>query len=616
MLKADDGLLNYVFPLNTEKFSAKPLKNVSLKLEIDSKRPLKSIYSPSHKVEIKRHGAHQATVGFEAAEVKPDTDFQLYYSMEAGDIGLNLLTTKTPGEDGYFLLLATPAMDLKDAQVLPKDITFVLDTSGSMAGAKLDQAKKALQFCVENLNREDRFEILRFATEVEPLFDRLAEATEENRAKARAFIQELKPIGGTAIDDALRKALAVRSETRDHPRLIVFLTDGKPTVGVTDEKQILDHVVQDQRTTPRIFCFGIGHDVNTHLLDKITEQTKAFSQYVLPEEDLELKVSSFYTKIKEPVLANPSLKFPEGVRASKVYPGPLPDLFKGEQLIVVGRYSGAGEGALQLEGAMNDQIKKFAEDVKFPESASDYEFIPRLWATRRIGYLLDEIRLQGENQELKDEVTDLARKYGIVTPYTAYLILEDERQRGVASNLQSLPALERDVKAREESARLYGQFRRDQAGAAAVAGAQSSMEFKQADNADALNRGVALAMRPQAQPAASAPAGANTQALGLSSGGGGGGVPSAPMVVTGAAARLVEQSRQTRYAGGRAFYKNGEQWIDSEIQKHANAKCVRIAFDSAEYYALLQKHPAVTPWLALGRNVRFWFDDVIYEIGE
>ena len=142
------------------------------------------------------------------------------------------------------------------------------------------------------------------------------------------------------------------------------------------------------------------------------------------------------------------------------------------------------------------------------------------------------------------------------------------------------------------------------------------MEFKQADNADALNRGVALAMRPQAQPAASAPAGANTQALGLSSGGGGGGVPSAPMVVTGAAARLVEQSRQTRYAGGRAFYKNGEQWIDSEIQKHANAKCVRIAFDSAEYYALLQKHPAVTPWLALGRNVRFWFDDVIYEIGE
>lgn len=220
VLKADGGLVNFVFPLNTEKFSAKPLRNVSLKLELDSKRPLKSIYSPSHKVEIKRHGAHQATVGFEAAEVKPDTDFQLYYSMEAGDIGLSLLTSKTPGEDGYFLLLATPAVDLKDAKVLPKDITFVLDTSGSMAGAKLDQAKKALQFCVENLNREDRFEILRFATEVEPLFDRLAEATEENRAKARAFIQELKPIGGTAIDDALRKALAVRSETRDRPRLI------------------------------------------------------------------------------------------------------------------------------------------------------------------------------------------------------------------------------------------------------------------------------------------------------------------------------------------------------------------------------------------------------------
>lgn len=217
-----------------------------------------------------------------------------------------------------------------------------------------------------------------------------------------------------------------------------------------------------------------------------------------------------------------------------------------------------------------DQTKKFAEDVKFPESASDHEFIPRLWATRRIGYLLDEIRLRGESQELKDEVTDLARKHGIVTPYTAYLILEDERQRGVALNMQSLPALERDVKAKEESARLYSQFRREQAGADAVAGAQSSMEFKQADGADALNRGVALAMRPQAQPAASAPAGANARVLGLSAGGVGGGGSSPPMVVTGAAARLVEQSRQTRYASGRAFYKNGEQWIDRRREPGAS----------------------------------------------
>src|SRR5262249_5520748 len=159
------------------------------------------------------------------------------------------------------------------------------------AGAKLEQAKKALQFCVDNLNEGDRFEILRFATEVEPLFDKLNDASRDNRAKAQSFIRDLKPIGGTAIDQALRKTLALRPDKADRPYLVIFLTDGRPTVGVTDENQIVGGVTQSNKTNTRIFCFGIGADVNTHLLDKITEETKAFSQYVLPEEDIEVKVS-------------------------------------------------------------------------------------------------------------------------------------------------------------------------------------------------------------------------------------------------------------------------------------------------------------------------------------
>src|SRR5205814_603445 len=218
----------------------------------------------------------------------------------------------------------------------------------------------------------DRLEIIRFSTETEPLFHTLAEASKGNRARAGDFIKDLKAIGGTAIDDALRKALALRpgssrreeaqtskSEIRNlkseigRPFVVIFLTDGLPTIGVTDENQIVGQVKLNSGGNVRVFCFGIGHDVNTHLLDKITEETRAFSQYVLPEEDIELKVSNFFAKIKDPVLTNPTLSFTGDLRVTKLYPSPLPDLFKGEQLVLAGRYTGKGASAVVLQGTVN-----------------------------------------------------------------------------------------------------------------------------------------------------------------------------------------------------------------------------------------------------------------------
>src|SRR6185436_6144464 len=195
VLKSDSGLVGYVYPLNTEKFSAKPVKNVSIKVELESKQPLKGIYSPSHQVEIKRHGSHRATVGFEANEVKPDTDFALYFTPEKDELGVILVAHRVSGKDGYFMLLVSPGLESNNKKVIPKDVAFVLDTSGSMAGKKLEQAKKALQFCVENLNEGDRFEIIRFSTEVESLFEDLVDASKANRSKADDLIKDLKPIG-------------------------------------------------------------------------------------------------------------------------------------------------------------------------------------------------------------------------------------------------------------------------------------------------------------------------------------------------------------------------------------------------------------------------------------
>ena len=589
VLRADSGLVSYVYPLNTEKFSAAPIKTVSVKVELAVTHPLKTIYSSSHNVEIRRHSATRASVGFEAKNVRPDTDFQVVFSTEDADVGVNLMTYRNGDGDGYFLLLASPGADVKGNRVVPKDVTFVLDTSGSMAGNKLAQAKKALQFCVENLNDSDRFELIRFSTETEPLFDKLVEANGENRQRAFDFIKGLKPIGGTAIEEALRKALELRPDRSDRPYAVIFLTDGQPTVGVTNEKQILSSVGRTGGNT-RVFCFGIGTDVNTRLLDNIAEATRAFSQYVLPDEDIELKVSSFFTKIKEPVLANPVLRFSGDIRPGRMYPAPLPDLFKGEQLIVVGRYSGNGRAAVTIEGTVNGVVKKFVDETGFPPHDTEHDFIPRLWATRRIGFLLDEIRLHGENRELRDEVTDLARQYGIVTPYTAYLIVEDESRRNVPVSQRSLQNFDADRMGRETMGRAWKSLNVETAGGQAVSGARSSSAFKMASNAtDAIARGKDEA---EQSVVAAQPAKAETTS------------------------RVAQYAQQQRFVHGRAFFQNGSQWIDSNVQAMPNARRVQVKFNSQDYFDLVAKHPHAQAWFAVGRNVQVALDNTVYEITE
>jgi Ca-activated chloride channel family protein len=638
VLPSDGGLISYVYPLNTEKFSAKPIKNVSIKVDLETKQSLKTIYSPSHDVEIKRNGPNRATVGFEASNVQPDSDFALYFAPEKDDVGLNLLTSKTPGEDGYFLLLASPGMDAKEREVVPKDVVFVLDTSGSMAGKKITQAKKALEFCVDNLNDSDRFELIRFSTEVEPLFDQLRTASQANRDKAENFIQDLKANGATAIDDALQKALSLRPADSSRPFVIIFLTDGMPTIGVTDDEQILANVKRRDEGQTRIFCFGIGTDVNTHLLDRLTEQSRGYSTYVLPEEDLELKVSNFYAKIKDPVLSNPTLKFTGNIRATSLYPSPLPDLFKGEQLVVAGRYSGHGNGAIIVEGKVNGATRNYTYEVKFPEETYEHEFIPRLWATRRVGYLLDQIRLHGENAELRDEATQLARKYGIVTPYTAYLIVEDEARRGVAVNMRSLQEMDKDTAVRREAAKSWSDLNSSVAGERAIAGAQlnQNMQFAAQAPASSASGMGGFGMAGGGGGGRRGGGGANydaaRQSLGLSAApetsipGGVSSIngvtartsPAMPSASSAEQARekLVQYSQQSQFVNGRNFFQNGNQWLDSEVQNQQAAKHIRLQFNSQDYFDFMAKNQQALPWLALGRNVEFVLDSVIYEIYE
>src|SRR5215813_3544904 len=585
LLRSDAGTVTYLYPLSTEKFSARPIKNLSVKIELKSAVPLASIYSPSHKVEIKRDGPNRAVIGYESKDEKPDTDFQLVYSSDTRDVDLKLITYKPDGDDGYFLLLAAPTVST-ETKPAAKDVVFVVDTSGSMAGAKLQQAQKALRFCVENLNSDDRFEIVRFSTEAEPLFHELVPADSDHRKRANSFIDDFKPIGGTAIADALQTALKVRPDKSDRPFVVTFLTDGLPTVGTRNADEIVANI--KKASGVRIFSFGIGSDVNTQLLDQIAEGTRAFSQYVLANEDLELKVSNFYTRIKEPALTNLKLDLGGSVHISKMYPADLPDLFKGDQVVVAGRYSGAGDVEAKLTGNVGGHEQTFTYKLHFHDRKTTDDYVPRLWATRRVGFLLDEIRVHGETPEFRDETTELARKYGIVTPYTAYLIVEDEDRRRVPMADRSMQSMSTDISTRGEVAKAWTGFKEKKDGEDGVANAISQNAFKFAQQAPAsIASGAFESLRGFA---AVAPAG------------------------TPAATRLSEYTQQSRFVNGRAFFQNGNQWIDSNAQN--TAKRQRIQFNSEDYFNLLTKHPEAGPWLALGQNVVLKLDDTVYEIAE
>jgi Ca-activated chloride channel homolog len=602
LLRNDGGLFQYVYPLNTEKFSAAPIRQVSVKVTLEGAEPLKSVYCPTHDAEVRRDGARRAVVGWEASGDRPDRDFKVIFSRAEGPIGMNIITSRAAGEDGYFLLLASAGALPANASAMPKDVTFVLDTSGSMADGKLDQARRALRYCLETLNAGDRFEIIRFATDTEHLFGALLPASTENRDRARGFIDGLRAAGGTAIQDALGEALALRKEGGSggsggapRPCYVVFMTDGLPTIGETREDPLVDGVRAAARGA-RLFTFGIGTDVNAHLLDRISAESRGASQYVLAGEDIEVALSAFAAKVREPVLADLALSTSNAsVHITGMYPARLPDLFAGEMLTVFGRYSGSGTAVVKITGTVNGERRQYSAEARFPEREPDNPFVPRLWAVRRVGWLLDEMRMHGESTELVTEVVALARRFGIITPYTAFMVMEDEERRAVPQALRSFQELEDDAAVRGAAEKRLDSVKRE-------AASESSRSGKAAvDNAMALRDLKDSWNEAQAAPAAGfakAPAG-------------GGGPTALPRGFR--AQQAANYASQVRILAGRAFYLNAGVWTDSTAQAK-NARQVKVRFGSKEYFSLAAADSAAVQWLSLGNNVDLVIDGTLYSV--
>jgi Ca-activated chloride channel family protein len=428
VLNRESGLVEYVYPLKTDGKATSTLEEFSITAEIKSQHGVQNVYSPTHAIGLLRRGDKHVSVTFDKKQGLLDRDFQLFYQLGDKDVGLTALTHRpVTGEQGYFMMLVTPKVELSKSYQVPRDMVLVLDTSGSMRGPKMELARKELNYCLSNLGPKDRFGVINFATTVNRYRDKLTASNPEQLAQAKKWVDELEATGGTAINDALASALEMRDAGDDSRTFtVVFFTDGLPTIGETNVDVILKNTFAKNTANTRIFTFGVGDDVNAAMLDHLADRTRALSTFVRPSEDIEAKVSGLYSKISHPVLANLKLATTGDVKISEVYPPVLPDLFHGTQLTVLGRYSGKGPSAIKLTGKVGKETKEFVYELSFPEkTAGEKEFVEQVWARRKVGFLLDQIRVNGEKNELVDEVVLLAKRYGITTPYTSYLIVPD-----------------------------------------------------------------------------------------------------------------------------------------------------------------------------------------------
>ncbi len=552
-LPAQGGLVSYVYPLNTEKFSALPIESVTVSVDIQSNTPIRAVYSPSHEVGVSRDGDHHVTVGYEAANVLPNTDFALYYSLGEGE-AFHLLTYRDPSDstdpDGFFLVLIAPRINTTDV-VIPKDIILVLDHSGSMEGEKYQQAQTATQYILDNLNDQDRFNIVTFSTGIDMYATGLRPASEA--AEARRWLESIGAGGSTDINRALLEAAAMVDPERS--TYLIFLTDGLPTEGVTDSQSILNNFSTNAPDNVRLFAFGVGYDVDTILLDSLAKEHHGQSTYVQPGMKLDEILSTFYNGISTPVLTNLDLSF-DGLSTYDLYPYPLPDLFAGSQVILLGRYKGGGQAGLTLSGEVDGKTQTFS----FPEQVFDMESpvdsiqaaIPRLWATRKVGYLLNQIRLEGANQEIIDQIVHLSIRYGIVTPYTSYLVTE----------VAPLGAAEQERLANETFSQIQAMPTAAPVGQAAV---QSAVDAGSMQGAE--------------------------KALELSG----------------------EASTTVQVVGSRTFVLSGGKWVDTAFDPDT-MQATKVEFLSTDYFALVADNPELANAFSLGAQVIALANGAAYEV--
>lgn len=499
-------------------------------------------YSPTHAIQARTSGDRLEITfrGDATGEV------ELFLPLRQGLVGTSLVTHAPGGEDGYFMLLLAPG-ESEAGATLPRDLTLVVDVSGSMSGTKLEQAKAALEQAIGTLASGDRFRLIAFSSAVRRFRPDFVPATRANLTDAREFIAALGADGGTNIAGALDAALDAGGDA-ERLGIILFLTDGIPSVGELAPDRIAEHAAA-RIGRARIFSIGIGHDVNTYLLDRLASRGRGTAEYVPPGASVETATSLLMGKLRHPALVD--LRIGDTpVSISQVFPTQLPDLFFGEELVVLGRYRGTGRGDVVVTGRRNGRQERISTSAVFPSHQADNEFIPKLWAARQIGELTRQIRLEGASPALVSQVRDLGLRFGILTEYTSYLVLEPPE--AVAVNGVPMPA------------------RAEDAGGALNATAQTG--------GVAFERARASSKFSESKSLADADTLAATQLATLS--------PNSAAAPT------------TRRSGGRIFVMRGQVWTD--IGHTDRITVTEVEAYSRAYFDLVRQLPELAAYLPVG----------------
>jgi Ca-activated chloride channel family protein len=529
-----------------------------------------TVYSPTHMLDGVRRdpdGRVVATFASDTPAALENPEFTLYIAPKDGErIALSALAYRS-GTDpvaslggggarsGYFLVVATPTLPVSEKTAPPRTVVLVMDRSGSMQGRKLEQARGALKAALSALRPQDRFNILTFSDRVERLAPETIPATRENVRRAEAFADDIGADGGTNIHGALIDGLAQFPEA-GRGNTLLFFTDGLPTVGVRDQKQIVADSRAAAKKKARVFVFGVGYDVDVPFLDTVAQTLRGDADYVRPDEDIEVKTSRFVARTKNPVLENLSLSVSGTGTVTEVYPKPdaLPDLFEGGQLVLVGRYTAAGPVRITLRGDVGGKPQVYSLDTGLPASAPDADFLPRLWASRKIGALLDQLRLEEmdprRRAESEAQIRALSQEFGILTPLTALFVPEPD-----PGGVPRRPAYG------------FGGLRgaTDRSGESAVNQSQAS----RAQKAQAIV--------------------GNTTALSAQAG---------------ADRTLADaQARRLRYVARRTFVQQGTIWQDTRYDAAKQTQRVRVQLYSPAYFALVRRNPDIARWAALGQSV-------------
>lgn len=577
-VKIDGGLASYRFPVGSSGCRFEPIEQFSLRATVRTERPLISVFSASDQCSVDRRSEREIVVGIEKQRHAPEADFQLFAQMGTDAFGLSLLPYRMGEDEGFFMARISPRVTGRDDAIQPKNICFVLDTSGSMADSnKIAQARKAMQFCVTNLHPEDRFNVITFSTEIRSFRESWAIATDAEKNAASKFIERASAVGGTDINAALAHALSMRPNSadagssteawRNNPYIIVFITDGEPTVGVTNPDEIIANAAAaNTGKVARIFSLGVGFQVNTKLLDRLSDDNGGARDYVTPDENLELKISAFYTKLANPVLSNLSLAF-DGVSVHDMYPRQIPDLFHGGEIVVVGRYSGPKDSQqITLTGTARGEKRSYSYACRFPMQDSRNEFLPRFWAMRKIGFLLDELRLRGENVEIRNEVIRLSKLYGVLTPYTSYLVQEDEHLavregRAPVGGRPAAPQLRQMRESRDDDYETAAK------GQVAAVGQESNKQSQ----VNYIFRGLACDAATQQE------------------------------------AELIDSNRDNQgrrlinFVGPRTFYLEDNKWVDAGYD--GKTETVKVELLSKEYFDLINAHRDLASCFAQSERV-------------